>query len=233
MSSSVDPNLVRFEAPELQVLSGKEARHYYTQRLTYNNSILCLQTDIFEGVGLRYSNPQKPEMLIRMNETLRKTILTLQDEAIKHLKFPEEFKVEDGKKKDYFKLISPNCGTIFAKLTPETQVYDPKCQPFPKEALSFGNYRVIIHIPGIYIGPHGNTSNLASLQFKVLQIQYLPIIKPCMFTPMTPDEANVAYDKIIEPMETNKTETKKKGRKPKLQRQNAMPVVDIDFDSLI
>lgn len=250
MGELINPAGIRFHEPERQeIAGGTEDRHYYTQLLTYNNDNLYIQTDWFESQGLRYSTPFKSEMLVAMNSLTKNALTVIQAEAIKQLKFPAEFQVSGDKKADFFKSLPLTAGMIFAKCTQATRVFDSACNMIAKESCKYGKYRVILQPLGIYIGPHGSSAKLASLQVKIAQIQYQEVNIPCMFAPLTESPRQTAPEvvhnnkpqkpsnvqKAIEQIEAAAVEMapKKKPRRPKLQRQNAVIDMDLfDLDNL-
>lgn len=249
MGELINPAGIRFLEPVRQeIAGGTEDRHYYTQLLTYNNDNLYIQTDWFESQGLRYSSPFKSEMLVAMNSLTKNALSTIQAEAIKQLKFPAEFNVPEDRKAACFKSLPLTAGMIFAKCTQATRVFDTNCNMIAKESCKYGKYRVILQPTGIYIGAHGTSKNLASLQLKIAQIQYEEINIPCMFAPLAESSnqpvAEVVHNnkpkstivqKAIEQIEAAAVEMapKKKPRRPKLQRQNAMIDMDLfDLDKL-
>ena len=52
--------------------------------------------------------------------------------------------------------------------------------------MAYGNYRVVFKIIGLYMGNHGMTDNLASLQVRIIQVQYQPSTPPRYFDMMVP-----------------------------------------------
>jgi hypothetical protein len=247
MGELINPAGIRFHEPERQEIG--ENRYYYIQLLTYNNENLYIQTDWFESQGLRYISPFKSEMLVAMNLLTKNALAAIQAEAIKQLKFPPEYQITEDKKAESFKTLPLTGGMIFAKCTQATQVFDGKCNMIAKESCKYGKYRVILQPTAIYIGSHGTSKKLASLQLKISQIQYCPVETPCMFEPVThpSQQSEVVYNnkpvgpervsvqKAVEEIEAAAVEMapKKKPRRPKLQRQNAMIDMDIfDLDKL-
>ena len=49
-------------------------------------------TDWFKSEGIRYGLDKKPEMLVLITETFHKTFKFVEDEAIRQLKIPSEFR---------------------------------------------------------------------------------------------------------------------------------------------
>ena len=96
------------------------------------------------------------------------------------------------------------------------------------------HYLVIIFIGiskiiGIYMGPHGAAEKLASLQIRIIQMQYEPFVPPCYFDLMAPIvkpqssslvEVNfLEIDQIVQPKQTA---SKKRGGRPKLPRLSSV-----------
>ena len=109
---------------------------------------------------------------------------------------------------------------IYVKLNHDTMFFNKLCMTIKKEDLSYGEYRVILHVKGLYIGIHGQGPKLASLQFRICQVQFNPIAIQCLFNAPTLPPQNMA---AMNPPETPQPgQTKKLTRRPKLQRQNAV-----------
>ena len=97
--------------------------------------------------------------------------------------------------------------------------------------MSHGNYRVIFKIIGIYMGPHGATDKLGSLQVRIIQMQYGPFVPPCYFDLMAPVvkpqqslPAEVNFPEIDQNVQTKQTTctSKKRGERPKLPRLSSV-----------
>ena len=114
---------------------------------------------------------------------------------------------------------------MFLKLNADVACFDKNKQLLNLSQMSYGDYRVIILVKGTYIGIHGNSGKLASLQVRVAQLQFVPISPPCYFSmfTMTPPVEKADNSQVTQSGEVPKEQpVNKKSRRPKLTRQNAM-----------
>ena len=97
--------------------------------------------------------------------------------------------------------------------------------------MSHGNYRVIFKIIGIYMGPHGATEKLGSLQVRIIQMLYEPFVPHaiCYFDLMAPVVKpqqslleDVNFPEIDQNVQTKQTARKKRGGRPKLPRLSSV-----------
>ena len=225
-SLSLNPSMLQFAIPERLELSTTD-RFYYMQELTYNGEELCLESDWFEGEGPRFAMGSKVEMMFRCSGIMKESLDIVQSEAIRQLTVPDEYNIPKENAAGIFKCI-PKCPFLFAKLGRGAQFFDQNCNPIAREMLGYGQYRVIIHVKGMYIGPHGESTIRASVQLKVKQIQYVPVFRPCLFSSTSkgftpPGPPSVCDENKMVPS----TLKKKKPKKPKNPRQNA--VLEPDF----
>ena len=82
--------------------------------------------------------------------------------AIEQMKLPSEYH-HSGSYGPVFKHF-PSASNLYFKLSLDIFVIRPV-------DMSHGNYRVIFKIIGIYMGPHGATDQLGSLQVRIIQMQ--------------------------------------------------------------
>lgn len=222
-------------------------RYYYTQDLKYRGSDLYLTSDWFRSDGLKQSMDRKPEMLVKTDGDLRLMLQCLDAEAKRQLRIPAEFASTMYFNNETAYRSMSESGFLFIKLEYSTGFFNKLCQSLKAEELGYGDYRVIIHVKGIYIGPHGQGSKLASLQLRIHQIQYCPVVIQCLFSssivspsivpqalgsggnvtvPPTPQPGQVAA-----PFSTATAGggAKKSGRRPtKLQLQRQNTTTDLD-----
>ena len=157
-------------------------RCYYIQNLKYDGGDLFLTTNWFKSEGVKDGIDKKAEMLFLSEGAVRDALKLLDEKALEQLKLPSEF-IGCA----YFSNATayrrvPETTFMYAKLDQNVGVFSKTCQPLKLEDLSYGEYRIILHVKGIYIGPHGQGSKLASLQMRIHQIQFSPLTIQCMFT---------------------------------------------------
>ena len=224
-TSSINPSLIQFSSPERNDLA-LHNRHYYFQNLSYNGEDLYLESEWFESEGIKIRPFSKPDMMFRCSGVLKESLDIVQLEALRQLNIPAEYNIPQANSSGIFKPLAKS-NYLFAKLGQGAQCFNENCQPVRRESLSYGQYRVIVHVKGIYIGPHGDSPLKASLQLKIRQVQYMPVVAPCLFS-----SAKINYStpppSTILGVTVPGAPKKKTTRKPKLlQRQNA--IIDTDF----
>ena len=222
---------IKFEAPVRHELRDG-SRCYYTQDLKFQGGELLVQTEWFQSSGVKDGlESYKKEMLVPISNELRQLLKEIETLAIDEgLRLPAEF---GGYQKppsnaNIFKhLPLTDREKLFVKLNYDAVGFDKYCKPFAFDKMQTGQFRAVIHVKGLYIGNHpANDGKLASLQMRITQIQNDPKSVQCLFkgnnstlastfsaVPQTPQPA-------VEPVPL--TQPAKKGRKPKLQRQNAV-----------
>ena len=219
LDTALNNKLVKFDPPQRQDLINA-GRHYYTQNLNYNGRDLLFTTDWFKSEGIRYGLDKKPEMLVSISPTFHKVFKFIEDESIRQLKIPPEFQINQSNENVFKRL--PQLNRIYAKLNRDTTFYNKYCNPLKREDLSYGEYRVVIQVKGLYIGPHGQANKLASLQLRICQIQFSPLTVQCLFNMGNPLIAQPQNVTAMNPPDTPQPGQTKKLRRPKLQRQNAV-----------
>ena len=73
----------------------------------------------------------------------------------------------------YRNIVDPE--TLYLKLTDSFQAFDVFKNTIDVDELKRGQYMALIQVTGIYIGGHGSTGKLSSLQVKLTQLLYQPI----------------------------------------------------------
>ena len=226
---------IKFEAPIRHELRDG-SRCYYTQDLKFLGRELLVQTEWFASIGVKTGiESYKKEMLVPISNELRQVLKEIETLAINEgLRPPAEFVgyQKPPSNADIFKhLPLTDREKLFVKVNYDAACFDKYCKPIAFDKMQAGQYRVAIHIKGLYIGHHpANDGKLASLQLRVTQIQNDPKSVQCLFNGNNSVQASTfsvvpeTPQPTVEPMPL--TQPAKKGRKPKLQRQNAMTDVN-------
>ena len=231
-----NPTDITFEEPTRhQILP--LGRSYYTQALKCSGNDLIIASDWFSSShGISYSHmDHKPEIRVMNCQAIVKILHTIEDVAVKQLKLPAEFN-HSGSNEPVFKRL-PSAYNLFFKLSSDCVFFDENKSITKPVDWGFGNYRVVFKIVGLYIGPHGMTEKLASLQVRIIQVQYEQTTPPCYFDMMVPipkpqlslfqnnncpkPPAEVKLPLLDESTQTKVAVSKKKGR-PKLARLNSV-----------
>ena len=220
----LDTQALQFQEPIRYELSGGD-KHYYLQDIKYNGNALYITSDWFLSEGPKKDDRSKAEMLIKIDPSTKNILKFIEDEAKTQVAFPNEYQVQNDKRDVYFKSL-PDKDFLYIKFDQGIQCYDKKLRPMALANLQYGKYRVILFVKGIYIGGHGSNEHLASLHLKIKQIQCESLTLPCMFRKdesVTPVN-NEHYVTEITPRTSAVTAQprKKKSRRPRLERQNAM-----------
>lgn len=222
MADTLNFSEVTFEEPthhELPLVG----RHYYTQALKYKGSDLLLTSDWFRSDGIKYSMDKKPELLVKVFPSTNFIFKSIENLAIQSMKLPNEYQ-HTGPIEPIFKRM-PDLTNRYVKLNYDAAIFNKMRIPIKKEELAYGDYRVMLHVKGIYIGTHGYGGKLASLQVRICQVQFIPVTIQCLFPCFSATQPGVAsQDKVPEAPQPDITANliTKKTRRPRLQRQNAM-----------
>lgn len=226
-SSQFNITHVKFEDPVRHELAGLD-RHYYTQALKYHGQDMLVPTEWFQCSGVKENFDKKKEILVPISSTLTSLLKNIETVAINEgLKLPSEFQ-SNLNNVEVFKHL-PEREKLYLKLTHDVACFDKYCKKISLDQMISGEFRVVIHIKGLYIGHHPSSGRLASLQLRVVQIQNIPKVVQCMFSSLSlPQTEKLAVLNAIPPTPQPGTgpmplaPPAKKGRKPKLQRQNAV-----------
>ena len=211
-------------------------RAYYTQEIKYQGRELLLHTDWFHSVGVKETVDKKLEILVPLPPNYVALLKTIEDLAINGgLNLPADF-YSNAPNENIFRR-TPALPRLYIKLHHEASFFDKNCRSINLKDLGRGDFRVVIHVKGLYIGHHPS-GKLVSLQLRVMQLQNIPKSQPCMFkvassfnlcdnqkfnnftVPPVPNVAPVVPE-TPQPGVEVPTLTKK-SRKPRLQRQNAV-----------
>ena len=210
---------IQFEAPiRKEIFSNGNS--YYFQDMKYQGEAFHFYSPWFVSEGLKKSIDNKPELLFKLDDDLKSILHIIEEEAIRQLKFPSEYGIEPSYNRNFFKCLPTT--HLYAKLSPFATVFDEKRNQIDRSSLKFGEYRIVGHVKGIYIGKHGQSKKYASLQIKVFQIQYKAIEVKCLFDDENslPLPKNISCDSI--PMAMDGQNTVKRAPKRKTKRQQQM-----------
>ena len=209
-------------------------RVYYTQNIKYQGQELVLPTEWFNSNGIKESIDGKNEILVSVPSNYMSLIKVIENLAINGgLVIPSEFQVNVAN--DAIFKHTPALPRLYIKLHHEAMFFDQNCRPLKLKDLAMGDFRAMIHVKGLYIGHHPS-GKLASLQLRVIQLQNIPRIRPCMFAPVAASNLNdnrswynnpsMVANTLVPPQTpqpgAEPVTLTKKGRKPKLNRQNAI-----------
>ena len=229
-SFTLDMSKVKLAAAEKRVINQGDTFH--TQPLSYDGEKLLIMSSWFKSNGVSYStqfDKNRPEMLVKLNDGMKKVIHEIETLAAKSFHIPNELKIPPGTNKDsLFKRI-PNVDNLFVKLSPECMCYDMDLMPINRKQLGHGNYRAVVNVIAVHIAPHGQTGKIASLTMRISQIQYEAIKIPCLFSNSSTNVLNFDDIESVNAHTTiaaaeKVTKPARKARRPKLQRQNAIEV---------
>ena len=176
-----DRDLVKFKpARKVQGINNS----FYFQSLCYGDDGLYLQVPSFNSTGMsvsQYSNMR--QMRVTFPKWQQNILRTIDEVAQEHVQCPDSAPshwskaLEEGKA---YKTI-PEYDSLFLKLSEYFQAFDPFMNLRDCDELKRGKYIALIHVTGIYLGAHGTTGKLASLQMKVIQLIHEPMpIDKCL-----------------------------------------------------
>lgn len=211
-------------------------RSYYFQPLKVNGQDLFLTSEWFRSDGIKYGLDKKPEILFTVGILIRSILNIIEGIAIKQLKVPQEilkaFNVQNLSNKDLYRFLH-QANNLYGKLTYDCTCFNTRRKLVKKEDLGYGEYRVIVHVRGLFIGSHSQENKLASLQLRITQMQFREVDVPCLFEPSpsfnfqtgnslpTQGQVTPITNKSSNPG-TAPGASKKGRKKPVVQRQNAM-----------
>ena len=227
-----------FEEPVRQELRGLD-RYYYTQNLKYQGKDLLLPTNWFTSRGMRENFEKKTEIYVPITPELYCLLKEIETHAISAgMKVPVEFLPNANTSRESLFKRLPEKEGLYIKVNHDAVHFDKLCKPMSIEPNRFGEYRAVIHVKGLYLGYHPS-GKVASLQLRIVQTQYIPKPTFCLFnnlplnlqmeTENEPQGICVSVPQTPKPtsetvslVSNNAATVSKRGRKPKLQRQNAM-----------
>ena len=209
---------------------------FYFQSLCYGDDGLYLQVPAFTSTGMsvsHYSNmrqmrvtfPKWQQAILRIIDEVAQEQVQCPDSAPPHWSKA----LEEGKA---YKTI-PEYDSLFLKLSEYFQAFDPFMNLKDCDELKRGKYIALVHVTGIYLGAHGTTGKLASLQMKVIQIIHEPMpIDKCFivfnandFKDEDSDGKGQTSGKAMECDDAKTVQTgtneESSAKKPKLKRQEA------------
>ena len=171
---------------ELQSLG----KAYYLQNLTLDNGGLnvLITSDWFQSDGIKTGVNNKAEMMFKTSGIVRSYLNAIEASAIHQLKIPIDLVHEHGISNDIpapslYRALSQS-EYLYAKLERDCPIFNMKRNIIKKEETGFGEYRILLHVKGLYIGSHSTPGKLASLQMRINQIQYKEASMTCLLEPM-------------------------------------------------
>ena len=228
-SDEFNCDLLKFKPPRKVQGIGTS---FFFQSLSYGDDGFYLQTPFFYSNGMSVSNYNNMrQMRVTFPEWQQSILKNIDSAAQEHLVCPDSApahwkkSLEEGR--SYKKI--PEFDSLFLKLSDHFQAFDLFQNVMECDDLKRGRYIALIHVTGIYLGAHGTTGKLASLQMKVLQLLYEPTaIDKCLILFETKDEKDSVRDSDdVDPDdEPKQKKSRRRGpsdivQKPKLKRQEA------------
>ena len=203
---------------------------------------MLITTDWFRSDGIKYGYDKKPEICFIVDSTVKNILSQIENEIVRQIQVPAQLLQQQDISSDVplHNLYRSVVGLpkLYGKLQHDCLFFDNRGKVIRKDQTSFGDYRVLLHVKGLYIGPHHQKGKLASLQMRVVQVQYKEGNFSCLMDAapgLTRNPAAVPARSIVmtpQPVVTQITapsapKKAPRGRKvkPLLQRQNA--VIDI------
>ena len=232
------PNQIHFSDPVSHTIesSGKK---YYIQNVTSNGQQIMISSEWFRSNGITIGMDKKPELMFKTSGKVRETFNVIEGEAVRQLRMPKEFltqqNVSAGEKenKNFYKPIY-NGEFMYAKLHRDCSFFNARREMIKKSELGYGEYRVVICVKGLYIGPHNENGAMASLHIRIFQIQYREVNVTCLFEAsagMLPQNTPPPTPSVVPPPPTQQPSTtnKKNARsksKPGATRQDGNATIE-------
>ena len=234
---------IHFSDPICHTIESSGKR-YYMQNATNNGQDIMICSDWFRSEGIKPGLDKKPELMFKTSGRVRDVFNAIESEAVRQLRMPPELLAQMGVavgQTDNKMLYKPiyNGDFMYAKLHRDCSFFNARREMIKKSDLGYGEYRVVVHVKGLYIGSHNENGALASLHVRVFQIQFREVNVACLFesavgllsansTHNTPPETPVSNPSLPAQGQSSSSSTKKnvrKSAKPPLTRQNAATTV--------
>ena len=193
---------------------------FHFQSCTYQDKDFYIEVPFFKSNGMTQSSfSNMLQMRVTFPKWQQKLLNLLDMAAREHAQCPEDANTNwkssfnDG---SAYKDIA-DYEHVFLKLSECFQAFDVFRNTMDTDDLKRGNYMALIHVTGIYVGGHGPTGKLASLQMKLTQLLYQPIPH---------DECFIQYDTSVDktPMDVIEKEETVKEKRSRKQTENLCPL---------
>ena len=232
-SDDLNNDLIKFKAVRKVQGIGNT---FYFQSLTYGDCHLYLQVPFFVSNGMTVSNFSNMRQMRVTFPTWQQNILKQIDSiAQEHVDCPDgapahwKKAFEEG---SAYKVI-PEFDSLFLKLSDHFKAFDLLQNSVDCDELKRGRYKVLVHITGLYLGAHGTTGKLASLQMKVLQLLFEPVpFDKCLITLDDDEKSNEEKELEDGKRRTRKRAVNDQSVKVKLRRQEAQSNMKTFFTSV-
>ena len=228
-----------FKDPVLHELANLD-KSYHLQNVTTDcGHNVFITTDWFLSDGIKSGLNNKAEMQFEVKQSVRDVLNVIETEAVRQLKIPQDVLRQNGIQGEVplnsvYRLLNQS-EYLFARLERECPIFDKNGRNILKrDQTGFGEYRVLLHVKGIYIGEHSRDGKLASLQMRIAQIQFKEVNLLCLLDPLpglcrnpTLLEANsmplpLASSTPVKAVPNAPRKAPRSRPRPTLQRQNAM-----------
>ena len=176
--SVIQPEEIYFSSP--RPVTTDNFTCYY-QNASMDSKPLYVETSSFYSRGLNKSK-FSDQMQLRIPEECTSTLIQIDEKAKQALKCPPNFAKKwrkDFENKEIYKSLPYD--KLFLKFSADWKCFNKEGEVIDI-ALTAGNYRLVLHVIGIYIGNHGSTPYLASLQVKIKQVEFEPEGEESMFS---------------------------------------------------
>ena len=170
---TIDPLEIDFTDPK--IVMGQDFTCNY-QYASVHDEPLYVQTPSFFSKGPSKSR-FNDHLQLFIPKACTSTLLKIDERAMQLLKCPGDAPQHWKKrfeKEDVYKQLSSD--KLYLKFSKDWKCFNEKGEIIHRE-LTSGKYTLVLHIIGIFIGTHGSTPYLASLQAKIKQVQFEPQVQ--------------------------------------------------------
>ena len=182
----MDPTKLHYGDPEIRDIGC--GRFYYLQPLKCDGKDLYVASDWFRSDGIKFGLDRKPEMLAKVDGMVRNVLTICENEAIRQLKVPDDVLKQNNvnicSNELLYRNLYKDSNFLYAKLHRDCTFFNDQQKLIKRDELTYGEYRVVILVNGIYIGANAQNGKLASLQFRIYQIQFRKVEVQCLFDPV-------------------------------------------------
>ena len=184
-TTSTSTYKIHFSDPIAQTIESN-GKKYYMQTVTNDGKDVFICSDWFRSEGIKPGFDKKPELLFKTVGKVRDVLNVIEHEAVRQLRMPPELVSNlslTESQLDVKTIYKPvhSGDVMYAKLHRDCSFFNLKREVIKKTDLEYGEYRVVIHVKGLYIGNHPEKGVTASLHIRIFQIQYRELNVQCLF----------------------------------------------------
>ena len=138
--------------------------------LTYDGKSLFIQSSCFHGRGI-YTSQYNQQLFVLPEETKLRDLVEKVHSFVA-VTLPTLFPEKEEEYRAITALKPLTTPVMFAPVTEDMRAFSFQQKPMKWTDLGDGTYKVLLYMPGIFVGSHGDSAHRASLQMKVKQVMH-------------------------------------------------------------